>query len=489
MKKSAVILMLLISSILSIGLTAQTVNFSGPELIGCPTDESILINIVPDDPIELYYEYGTVPGVYTAQTATVSAAGDQVNELEITDLSPNTRYYYRMRYRVSGGVWQTREEHSFMTQRSASSSFVFTVTSDSHATFNTAHQQAMTNVRNDQPDFHFDIGDTFYPQSGTTTQTAVDNAYMAYRNALYMGAIGHSVPIYLASGNHEEEEGWNLDDSPFSIGVASIQARKKFFPTPVTDGFYSGNTNPLTAINEAIYGDELREDYYAFEWGDALFVVIDQFQYTMNLPYSPTAGEGSDDAVTGDQWSWTLGEQQYNWLKETLEISTAKYKFVFSHHVTGGILTVYPVQAQDMYEVVPVQPPILSGAEKMPMVPKDSHRIVRVGELFQHPNGTPIHQLFVENGVSAYFHGHDHQYVYETLDGVVYQEVPSPSMSGSGFSGIYSTSNPYTHQMLSNSGHLRISVTPGLATVDYVRSNTTGVAYSYTIAQYSPCNA
>ena len=38
--------------------------------------------------------------------------------------------------------------------------------------------------------------------------------------------------------------------------------------------------------------------------------------------------------------------------------------------------------------------------------------------------GVPIHQLMVENGVSAYFHGHDHQYVYETRDGIVYQESP-----------------------------------------------------------------
>ena len=49
----------------------------------------------------------------------------------------------------------------------------------------------------------------------------------------------------------------------------------------------------------------------------------------------------------------------------------------------------------------------------------------------------PLHQLMVDNGVSAYFHGHDHQYVYETRDGIVYQEVPSPSMTGAGFSGIY----------------------------------------------------
>ena len=46
----------------------------------------------------------------------------------------------------------------------------------------------------------------------------------------------------------------------------------------------------------------------------------------------------------------------------------------------------------------------------------------------------PIHQLFKDNGVSAYFHGHDHQYVYETRDGIVYQEVPQPGHAGEGAS-------------------------------------------------------
>ena len=30
------------------------------------------------------------------------------------------------------------------------------------------------------------------------------------------------------------------------------------------------------------------------------------------------------------------GRQQYDWLKQTLENSDAKYKFVFSHHVLAG---------------------------------------------------------------------------------------------------------------------------------------------------------
>jgi hypothetical protein len=89
----------------------------------------------------------------------------------------------------------------------------------------------------------------------------------------------------------------------------------------------------------------------------------------------------------------------------------------------------------------------------------------------------------VQNGVSAYFHGHDHQYVYEKCDGIVYQEVPSPSMAGSGFSGIYSEGDHGVYQtikMLPSTGHLRITVDPDLATVDYVRSDNT-VSYTYTI--------
>ncbi len=34
---------------------------------------------------------------------------------------------------------------------------------------------------------------------------------------------------------------------------------------------------------------------------------------------------------------WTLGKQQFDWFKETIENSNAKYKFVFSHQMVGGI--------------------------------------------------------------------------------------------------------------------------------------------------------
>ena len=455
-----------------------TINFTGGELLGKPTDTSITINIIPDSDIEYYYEYGTSSGDYSDETDHYVAIGGEAHEITISGLNPNTEYFYRMQYNYASSGWVICPEYSFFTQRDQGETFVFAVTSDSHANYNTTYQNSINQIRDDHPDFLIDLGDTFMVDADGS-QSAVDAAYLLQRSSLYLGGVGTSSAIFLSSGNHEEEEGWNLDDTPFSAGVGSIQARKMYYPTPVDDGFYTGNTDPLAAIDESLYGDELREDYYAWEWGDALFVVIDPFQYTMNLPYSPIAGEASDDPVDGDQWSWTLGDQQYQWLIDVLQGSNAKYKFIFSHQMVGGIpdnnvsggagYVRGGAEAAGYFEWGGLN---ANGTEGF-----STHRAeVDFGT-------TPIHQLFVETGVSAYFHGHDHQFVYETRDGVVYQEVPSPTMTGSGFPGIYTEGNfgdYQTIEILPNAGYLQVTVDPDLATVKYVSSGGS-INYTYTI--------
>ena len=96
------------------------------------------------------------------------------------------------------------------------------------------------------------------------------------------------------------------------------------------------------------------------------------------------------------------------------------------------------------------------------------------------------------NGVTAFFHGHDHQMAYETVNGMVYQAVPSGSFTGS--FGNYTTGNTYTVRdgtggtstgqtvwadSTQGPGHLRVTVGPAEAKVEFVRYNqTTTAAYT-----------
>jgi hypothetical protein len=458
-----VVLLLSLAGGPTINVKAAEITFAGEELLARPTDTSITINIVPDETIEYYYEYGTAPGVYSAQTATATATADQPHQVVINGLDPNTRYYYRMQYRTGGDPWVARPEHSFHTQRARGSTFTFTIISDSHMNGGggnvSLYEQTLENVAEDNPDFHLDLGDTFW-MDGVSTAAVANQRYLAQRQ--WMGTISHSAAIFVATGNHENEEGWNFDDAN-SKALLSVNARKRYYPSPITDGFYSGNDDTLAAID----GDHLREDYYAWEWGDALFVVIDPFQYTMIKPYSGTAGgEDDDETVIGDRWDWTLGQQQFNWFKQTLEDSDATFKFVFAHHVTGGT-----------YDYV------RGGAEAAPYFEWGGQNWDGTwGFNTERPGwgDDPIHQLMIDNGVGAFFHGHDHEYAYEVRDGVVYQLVPQPGNTGYGFN-LYLESDPYTEVVLPSPGHLRVTVSPSQATVDYVATSTGTVNYSYSI--------
>ena len=106
-----------------------------------------------------------------------------------------------------------------------------------------------------------------------------------------------------------------------------------------------------------------------------------------------------------------------------------------------------------------------------------------------------VHQLMIDNDVSAYFHGHDHQFVHEEIDGIVYQLVPSPGMSGFGFD-LYDSS-PYVISggNLADPGHLRVTVSGVETLVEYVQMVEGGgagngdVAYSYTIEPAEPASS
>ena len=497
----------------STGATTRNVAVSGTAaplspvtfniILGRPTDKSVTANIIPDANAEFYVEYGTSSEVYTVQTSTFTATADDPIEIVIGgDLSTNTRYFYHLVYRQTGTTdWNSGAEYSFVTQRSEGEPFTFTVASDSHLGQyggQTADEYAlyavtMHNIEADHPDFHIDNGDTFAmdpsPLGTGMTEAEAETAYLVERP--YMGIIGPSTPIYLAIGNHENEEGWNWDDTftapDKSLAIVGLKARKKYYPNPIPDDFYSANTDTLPAQFLAAYPglppEELyHEDYFAWTWGDALFVVLDPYHYSMTWPNDDGTGyggEGQDGEASGNRWDWTLGIEQYLWLKQTLETSDAKYKFVFSHQVTGGE-TPYGrggIDAAPYFE--------WGGKNADGTWGWDTHRPTAEGW------DVPIHQLFVDNGVSAYIHGHDHIYAREELDGIVYLEVAKPDDAGYAWDpyGYGYNEDLYLHAivMLPNSGYIRVAVSPSEANFEYVRSYLPGdgengvVADSFTI--------
>ncbi len=103
----------------------------------------------------------------------------------------------------------------------------------------------------------------------------------------------------------------------------------------------------------------------------------------------------------------------------------------------------------------------------------------------------PIHQLMADTKVTVFFHAHDHVWVKQELDGVVYQEVSSPADSDYELTNWAVAYKDESSVILPNTGYTRVSVSPEQVQVDYVRTylpedesqeQISGeVAYSYVI--------
>jgi hypothetical protein len=255
----------------------------------------------------------------------------------------------------------------------------------------------------------------------------------------YFEVACHSVPLFMVLGNHDGEAGWLNDGSEENLDVWSATTRKALFVNPEPGGFYSGNT-------EITPGVGLRQNYYAFEWGNALFVALD--------PFAPTVRKPTDDG-----WGWTLGRTQYEWLAATLQASRARFKFVFTHHLvggTGGAEARGGIASAPLYE--------WGGRDPDGTWAFDRKR----------PGwAAPIHRLLADNKVTIWFHGHDHLYAREQLDGVVYQEVPQPSLARYDVADpgkTYGYAGAVGQTVFSSSGHLRVTVGAAEVRVEYVRA-------------------
>lgn len=431
-------------------------------ILSRPTDTSMTASIMFDQRSDFYLVYGTSSGIYTDSTPVVTAGVDSPYFALMNHLTPNTKYYYVTRYRLFGtGAYTTSPECTYHTQRDTSSTFIFTLEADEHLYdygSPALYQVAGQNVAQDNPDFMMSLGDFFgddhYPTTITSAQ--VDSLRKVYRPRL--GATYNSIPFFICQGNHDGEKMYYLDTtlSNSHLGLWATLWRKFYYANPEPNGFYSGNTNAEGN------GIGLPQDYYAFTWGNALFVVLDAYRFDC---------DSSNDIVAKPSgWDWTLGQDQYNWLQNTLQNSTSKFKFVFVHHPLG----------EERGGIVPAQYFEWGGLERNGNNTFAQHR----------PGwAMPIQQLMKTYGVNILFQGHDHLFAHEVMDSVTYQEVPM--MADATYIKGMVNASAYTADTFENSGYVRVTVSPSCVKVDYVRNylpQDTGatqhnhsVTFSYTI--------
>jgi Calcineurin-like phosphoesterase len=353
-------------------------------------------------------------------------------EWSIGGLMPGTRYQYEVGVPAGDG-FQRSYLGSVTTERDPGTSFSFALVTDTHIgadlTYtNQGDETVLTRtgveIAASAPDFVVNLGDMLdFHEYGFNSPppdaSIARDAYVNYR--LSFGNVLGSTPHFAVIGGWDSESGCNTPDE---IERARSQ-RLLYLPGPTPDTYAEGGS-PF-------------EDYYAFTWGDALFVVLNVFTYT------PTCHLLSTDPGLPDDW--TLGPAQLEFLRGTLAAATSKWRFLLIHHPVGGN----------------------AGDADDSAYGRGGGRAAYVGEQAM------VHSLMLEYGVQTFFYGHDHVFTDMIVDGIHYS---LPGSAGS----IWPFTNDETGytQSWPDSGWARIDVTPDTAHVAYHALGGT-VLYEYTL--------
>jgi hypothetical protein len=274
--------------------------------------------------------------------------------------------------------------------------------------------------------------------------------YLAQR--YWLGQVADRVPLFLVLGNHDGEgPGRGREPEAGEMGLWSNRMRRRYFPNPEADGFYSVPEGRHPVLGTL-------QSQYAWNWGDGLFVVLDPF-------WNSVKGRGRDS----DNWGRTLGRAQYEWLRGLLETNRAPHTFVFIHHLVGG-------DGRDAR----------GGVEASRLYEWGGKGEDGNDEFARRRPGweAPIHELLRRRRGVIVFHGHDHFYARQERDGVVYQLVPQPGHRRGGAS----SASEYGYregEIVGGSGVLAVRLDASGASVKYVRVDGAGggLGHAYRVAR------
>jgi len=388
--------------------------------------------------------------------------------LLLSNLKMSTRYTYQLFYENSvdcGGYYSATG--FFHTQRSFGEDFTFAIIADTHfgdldggydAGIFAQTRTNMVSMAHSSPgyDFVFDLGDTFM---GEKLEPPVSTLYKLYEDVFKeISPLACSAPLFLINGNHDGEIGGNLPKKGVqiesSLPVTFARLRNTYFSNPAPGNFYSGNKEI------AFKSVGLLKNYYAWNWGNSFFAVLDPYWNTLTH-------------VHDTPWEWTLGKNQYDWLNEALEHSPSTLKFIFTHQLVGGVFGTklgFGGGGDESF----LKYFEWGGLDHL--TGEYAFGINRPG--WEHG---PIHEIFVRNKVSVVFRGHDHLYHLGQLDGIFYNTLPKTSAKEFGKSGWIERGYASAESVLLTSGHTEVQVSQTNAVVSLRSSVTNELLHQYTV--------
>jgi hypothetical protein len=120
-------------ALLLIGLGSKANAQNCNVILGRPTDTSMTANVVFDQNVTTYLEYGLVSGTYTMSTSPINVNASVATDIDMRFLKGNTRYYYQVKFKKTGASsYLNTSEYSFITQRAKGETFTFTLEADEH---------------------------------------------------------------------------------------------------------------------------------------------------------------------------------------------------------------------------------------------------------------------------------------------------------------------------------------------------------------------
>ncbi len=380
-------------------------------LLHSPTEHSMDLSLLFHIDCEAYIEYNNT------STPTVRIKRGEPQSVTLSGLDAGEEYSYRLHYKPRGrSRFIATEGISFHTPSPTLDNFTFTITADSHLDENCNTETYLATLKGATelaPHFHIDLGDTFMVDKYRSDYTLSLDQYIAQR--YYFGTLCHATPLALVVGNHDGEG----NESRGGMREWAREQRERYYPSP-----YNKN-------------------YYSFEWGNTLIIVLD--------PYSYSARKSRDDP-----WGRSLGEEQYRWLASTLKSSRAQHKFVFIHNLVGGV----DIKGRERGGAEVAHLYEWGGCNADGSYGFDSHRAG--WEM-------PIHALLKKYGVDAVFHGHDHVYANQQYDSLPYICLSQPGINQKRMSIRHATEYGYTTgEILNHPAFIAVEIKEDKHTIKYI---------------------